>query len=101
VLKCWPSTCPNTVHTNFGETLSWDYLQYAKAHPIVKWAVPTAIIYAGQDSLTDRGTVNAFAGHFGCSLTVMENGEHWFHTPEQLAVLKSWEAQQIKQEKTI
>ncbi|MCI2105796.1 MAG: alpha/beta hydrolase [Intestinimonas sp.] len=79
------------IPTNFGETLSWDYLQYAKAHPIVKWAAQTAILYAGQDNLTDRGTVNAFVSHFGCNLTVMENGEHWFHTPEQLNVLKSWE----------
>lgn len=79
------------IPTGFGETLSWRYLQYAKAHPIVKWDAPTAILYAGRDNLTDRGTVKAFVGRFGCSLTVMENGEHWFHTPEQLGVLKSWE----------
>lgn len=24
-------------------------------------------------------------------LTVLEQGEHWFHTPEQLAALKAWE----------
>lgn len=79
------------IPTGFGETLSWRYLQYAKAHPIAKWDAPTAILYAGQDNLTDRGTVKAFVSRFGCSLTVMENGEHWFHTPKQLGVLKSWE----------
>ncbi|QAT50794.1 alpha/beta hydrolase [Caproiciproducens sp. NJN-50] len=79
------------IPTDFGETLSWDYLQYAKAHPIVEWAAPTAILYAGQDNLTGRGTVNAFASRFGCKLAVMENGGHWFHTPEQLDMLKSWE----------
>lgn len=79
------------IPTNFGKTLSWDYLQYAKAHPIVKWDALTSILYAGQDNLTDRSTVNAFVSRFGCNLTVMENGEHWFHTPEQLDVLKKWE----------
>lgn len=79
------------IPTDFGETLSWDYLQYVKGNPIVKWAAPTAILYAGQDNLTHRGTVDAFVSRFGCKLTVMENGEHWFHTPEQLDVLKSWE----------
>ena len=32
----------------------------------------------------------------GAALTVMENGEHWFHTPEQLAVLREWENAQTQ-----
>ena len=80
------------IPTGFGETLSWRYLQYARAHPITHWSTPTAILYAGQDHLTGRETVDAFVRRFGCGLTVMENGEHWFHTPEQLSVLKAWEA---------
>lgn len=79
------------IPTDFGETLSWRYLQYVKAHPIVKWDADTEILYAGQDDLTDRDTVDVFVRQFGCGLTVMENGEHWFHTSEQLAVLKTWE----------
>ena len=46
-----------------------------------------AILYAGQDHLTARQTVEEFARQFGCTVTVMENGKHWFHTAEQLAVL--------------
>ena len=79
------------IPTNFGETLSWRYLQYAKTHPILQWSAETAILYAGQDNLTTRNTVDAFVRRFDCGLAVMENGEHWFHTPEQLAVLRSWE----------
>lgn len=79
------------IPTNFGETLSWRYLQYAKTHPILQWGAETAILYAGQDNLTTRNTVDAFVRRFDCGLAVMENGEHWFHTPEQLAVLRSWE----------
>jgi hypothetical protein len=40
------------------------------------------ILYGAKDNLTEYGMVENFAKHFGCSLTVMENGEHWFHTPE-------------------
>lgn len=79
------------ISTDFGETLSWDYYQYVKARPIVKWDAPTEILYAGRDDLVERETVDAFAARFGCGVTVMENGEHWFHTPEQLSVLEKWE----------
>ena len=80
-----------TIATNFGETLSWQYFQFAKAHPIDHWACPTAILYAGQDHITPRQIVDGFVERFLCDLTVMEDGEHWFHTPEQLAVLRRWE----------
>ena len=78
------------IPTAFGETLSWKYLTYAAEHQITGWDSPTAILYAGQDHLTDRETVDNFARRFGCAVTVMENGEHWFHTEEQLSVLDAW-----------
>ena len=78
------------IPTAFGETLSWQYLSYAAEHRTTKWDSPTAILYAGQDHLTARETVDGFAQRFGCTVTVMENGEHWFHTEEQLAVLDTW-----------
>lgn len=78
------------IKTNFGETLSWEYLMYAKEHPIDTWNVPTAILYAGNDNLTEKNIVDAFVAKFHCKLDVMENGEHWFHTPEQLEVLNRW-----------
>lgn len=79
------------IPTAFGETLSWRYLQYAVRHPVVNWDVPTAILYADGDHLTGRETVDEFVRRFDCELTVMEQGEHWFHTPEQLTVLRAWE----------
>ena len=78
------------IHTAFGETLSWKYLTYAIENQITRWDSPTAILYAGQDHLTARETVDNFAQRFGCTAMVMENGEHWFHTEEQLAVLDAW-----------
>ncbi len=79
-----------TIPTDFGETLSWAYYQYAMSHPIARWDSPTAILYAGQDHLTRRQEAEAFASRFRCGLTVMEEGEHWFHTPEQLDFLARW-----------
>lgn len=78
------------IETSFGETLSWEYFQYAKAHPIESWPGPTVILYAGKDNLTPRQEVDIFAERFHCDLTIMEDGEHWFHTPEQLEFQRQW-----------
>lgn len=75
--------------TDFGETLSWDYLCYVRAHPI-SWRVPTRILYGARDNLTSRATISAFAHASDASLTVMPTGEHWFHTEEQMAFLDAW-----------
>lgn len=73
-----------TIETSFRQILSWDYLAYTRAHPIC-WTVPTHILYGGKDNLTDRETISAFAARIGAALTVMEDGEHRFHTQEQIA----------------
>ena len=78
-----------TIETDFGETLSWEYLTYVRNHPI-RWNVPTEILYAGEDNLTARETITAFAKEHNADLTIMENGEHWFHTKEQMAFLDKW-----------
>ena len=86
------------ISTAFGESLSWKYLTYAAEHRVTKWENPTAILYAGQDHLTARETVHDFAHRFDCLVTVMENGEHWFHTEEQLAVLDAWLRRELYRE---
>lgn len=78
-----------TIKTAFGETLSWKYLCYVRSHPI-RWTVPTEILYGGQDNLTDMETITAFANINHAELSIMENGEHWFHTKEQMSVLDRW-----------
>jgi len=78
------------IPTSSGQTLSWEYFLYAQNHPITKWKVPTAILYGEHDELTDRNVVEKFVQRFNCNLTIMKNGEHWFHTSEQLEVLNNW-----------
>lgn len=77
------------IFTSFGEELSWEYLCYVREHP-VKWSVPTAILYGKNDALTSYETISAFAKKHQASLTVMEDGEHWFHTEEQMRFLDDW-----------
>lgn len=77
------------IPTAFGEDLSWDYLCYVREHP-VRWTAPTAILYGSLDHLTAYETAKVFAERYGATLTVMEGGEHWFHTPEQMAFLDKW-----------
>ena len=78
------------IETPFGATLDWTYYQYAKSHVIRKWDHPTKILYAGKDNMTSRDTVESFAREHHVKLEVMEKGEHFFHTPEQLKVLRRW-----------
>lgn len=78
-----------TIGTGFGETLSWNYLSWVRSHPL-SWPIPTRILYGGKDQLQSFQTVAAFAGRIGAELTVMEDGEHWFHTDEQMAFLDNW-----------
>ena len=77
------------IATGFGETLSWDWLCDVRLHP-VRWDIPTRILYGEHDNLTSPETMAAFAARIGAPLTVMPGGEHWFHTPEQMAFLDRW-----------
>ena len=77
------------IHTDFGEDLSWDYLCYVRDRPS-RWSVPTSILYGSNDNLTSLETVRVFAEQHDIVLTVMANGEHWFHTAEQMQFLDEW-----------
>ena len=80
-----------TIATTFGQTLSWNYLCWVREHPVHQWTCPVRILYGSEDNLTPRPMVEIYARQHSAGLTVMEGGEHWFHTPEQLAVLRNWE----------
>lgn len=77
------------IKTAYGETLSWEYLCYVRENP-VSWQIPTHILYGQRDHLTSYETISKFAEQTGASLTVMESGEHWFHTEEQMQFLDRW-----------
>lgn len=79
------------IPASFGQTLSWKYLCWVREHPVCHWGCPIRILYGSRDNMTSPQTMDEFVRHHDAKLTVMEGGEHWFHTPEQLAVLRKWE----------
>ena len=103
------------IPVEFGDDLSWEYLQYVRKNPI-KWDTPTRILYGSEDMLQSLDTIYAFAENGNAQkgnsenrsrhqvedahepdtttmkypVTVMEGGEHWFHTEEQMEFLDQW-----------
>ena len=77
------------IHTDFGEDLSWDYLRHVRSN-LVEWRVPTQILYGSKDHLMSLDTITSFANKNHATLTVMDGGEHWFHTDKQIAFLDNW-----------
>ena len=77
------------IHTEFGEDLSWDYLSYVRKHPI-NWLISTDILCGENDALISIETINKFIEEHEATLTIMKEGEHWFHTKEQMAYLDKW-----------
>ena len=56
----------------------------------VTWKIPTHILYGEKDNLTAYGTIFEFAQRTNSTLSIMKNGEHWFHTEEQMKFLDEW-----------
>jgi len=78
------------IETPIGQTLYWDYYCYVKSHPIDTWNKPTAILYGSNDNLSEFNVVSEFVKRYHCMLHVLEDGEHYFHTDEQLYYFRQW-----------
>lgn len=78
-----------TITTEFGETLSWEYLSWVRAHPL-NLNISPHILYGSNDNLQSLNDIRDFASQTGADVTVMPGGEHWFHTPEQMQFLDDW-----------
>lgn len=78
------------IKTDFGQILYWDYYKYVKDNLITNWNKKTYILYGDKDNMQDRAIIERFGKDFNCNLTIMENGEHYFHTEEQLNYYKNW-----------
>ena len=77
------------IETSFGESLSWEYLSYVRKNTI-HWDIPTNILFADNDNMTSVDTMTNFANKINANLTTMKDGEHWFHTDEQMNFLDKW-----------
>jgi hypothetical protein len=68
-----------------------DYYEWVVSNPITRWNAPTYILRPAVDLIVIEEVGRDFISQHQCQVTKMPNGEHWFHTPEQLAFLKAWE----------
>ena len=77
------------IQTEFGETLSWEYLSWVRNN-LINWRVPTHILYGNNDNLQSLKDIEDFAAKISADVTVMNSGEHWFHTEKQMRFLDNW-----------
>ena len=68
-----------------------DYYEWVVSNPITRWNAPTYILRPAVDLIVVEEVGRDFISQHRCQVTIMPNGEHWVHTPEQLAFLKAWE----------
>ncbi|MEG0780614.1 MAG: alpha/beta fold hydrolase [Oscillospiraceae bacterium] len=78
------------VPTPLGQTLYWDVFRYVKAHRADVWNTPTSILYGGDDDLCEAAVIDSFTQRYGCQLTVLAHGKHYFRTEAQMAFYRSW-----------
>jgi len=78
------------IETSFGETLSWNYYEFIRNNPIEKWDNKTFILCGENDDITEKDILDSFVRKYNCNLEVLKNGEHWFHTTEQLVFVENW-----------
>ena len=72
------------------DTMTWDYYQYVKEHPVQNWDIETYILFAGKDTLQSLEVVKDFVGNFNCVLTVSKNSEHPFMDEEDGPIVEQW-----------
>ncbi|HBJ19038.1 MAG TPA: alpha/beta hydrolase [Clostridiales bacterium] len=84
------------IPTAFGQTLSWEYLTYVRQHPVRGLSKKTAILYATEDETIRRATVDRFTEANRADLCLYPGGEHWLHTPEEVAFMEAWEMRMLR-----
>jgi len=73
-----------------GQVLDWGYYSYVRENPVGVWSVPTAILYGSDDNITEWSELTAFSAKYKAAVKVLDYGEHYFHTEEQLRVFDAW-----------
>lgn len=76
------------------QVISYDFYQSL----LIKdnWKTKTYILYGEKDKVVDKDNVFNFASNHDVCLTIMKNGEHYFHTSSQLKFVKRWMSEYLK-----
>ncbi|WP_459201732.1 alpha/beta hydrolase [Methanococcus sp. CF] len=84
------------IETPIGQKLYWDYFCYVYKHPIESWNFKTSILYGSNDDLCEYDTIDNFVKRFKCNLEIVDSGEHYFHTTEQMNSFEIWLEKEIE-----
>lgn len=84
------------IPTDFGQTLSWRYLCYAREHEVHAYCPDTAVLYATGDELIPKAVIDRFVSDNSCRLQLIDGGEHWLHTPDEIELMNRWEEKELK-----
>ena len=76
--------------TPVGQVLYWDYYCYVKEHPITTWNVKTYMLYGELDETCEKDTIVHFQKQFNCTLEIVNQASHYFHTEKELDTLRYW-----------
>ena len=80
----------DTKNGDYSSNIAMKLAKVLKENPINIWSIDTNILYGAKDELCEFETIYDFVKKYDCGLEVMDTGEHYFHTEEQLNVLKNW-----------
>jgi len=76
--------------------LYWDYYSYVKKNPVsFTGQSPIAILYGSADNMTQWELISEFAKNYQAEVEVIENGEHYFHTKQQLDAFSKWAEEKL------
>lgn len=87
------------IRTPDGTLLSWAYLTWVRAHRIQACATSTDLLWGTADALIPQAEIDRFRAEHETVLTVIPDGEHWLHTPEQLEKVRLWEDRALSRER--
>lgn len=65
--------------------------EWVLQHQIDNWRNKTFILRPETDLVVNDIVYDAFISRFACNVVTIEDGEHWFHTTEQLSRMSEWE----------
>lgn len=72
------------------------YYDWVIKHPIEQWTADTFVLRPKIDIVVNDKVYDSFLSKFESQVHEVENGEHWFHTPEQLLAMQQWEKSVIR-----
>lgn len=76
------------------QTLSYDFYQSILNKDA--WKTKTYILYGEKDKVVDKNSIFDFLSNHNATLSIMKNGDHYFHKPGQLRFIKKWIMENLK-----